>query len=293
MGRKIIVIFLMVISFIISCKDTIFSQDSILDKKQFEERFRGVKNGNANDIKILVEEGDLVLLYLVSKSQSHDEKERRAAIEVLGRIDEKDDGILNKEEIINVIVDALEDSNPKVLNKALGFLMDIDEKKVDKKIVDALIKQLDKGQGKAARILGRVGDPSLIPVLKQYLGKNVGMTINVRQALAKLGEKKYFDEIVTELESNNHNIRVNAIRNLGYIGNKEAIKKIAEFLFNEENPISESRDIKHIPCRYIAVETLSELISNPPMKKKVAGLYTEEDIKIWRKWWLENKHNYE
>jgi hypothetical protein len=290
-GIMILVVFL--IFFSAKNSDIVFGKNEEIKAGKIESIIEELKRGKSENRDVLINMGEDIIPVLIQKSQSDDVGTRRVSLELLGRIDKKDDEILNKKEIVKTMVQALKDRDHKVVNKALDFLMDIENKMIDKGITAALIEQLDKGNGKAARILGKSGNTSLIPVLEKYLGKNVGMTINVRQSLAKLGEKKYLNEIMAELESESYNTCVNAIRELGYIGNKEAIRKIAEFLFNTENPKSGSPGVEYTPYRFIAAETMQKIISNPPVRKKVAGLYSEEDIQLWRNWWQKNKHQYE
>ncbi len=270
----------------------VFGKNEEIKTGKIENIIEELKKGKSENRDVLINMGEDIIPVLIQKSQTDDVGTRRVSLELLGRIDKKDDEILNKKEIVKTMVQALKDKDHKVVNKALDFLIDIEDKMIDKEITAALIEQLDKGNGKAARILGKSRNASLIPALEKYLGKNVGMTINVRQALAKLGEKKYFDEIIAELESENYNTRVNAIRELGYIGSKEAIRKIAEFLYNTENPKSGSPGVEYTPYRFIAATYLQKIVRDPPIRKK-DFLYTEQNVQIWREWWEKNKHQYE
>lgn len=286
-------IFLVILAVVFLTENSgiVLAESNKVDSEQLEKMLSEIKQGQGNKIEKVVNMGDTVIPVLIKKAREEDWRTRRMALELLSRIDKKDDEILNKEEIIETMSEALEDKEQRVVNEALRSLLYVDAKKVKKKTIDKLIRQLDKGQGKAARILGNVGDASLIPVLEKYLGKNVGMTINVRQALARLGEKKYFDEIVSELESKDYSVRVNAIRNLGYIGSKAAVKKISEFLYNQENPQAKAHDVILSPYRFIAATSLQKIVENPPVKKWDA-LYTEDDVQLWREWWEKNKHKY-
>jgi len=95
---------------------------------------------------------------------------RRSALELLGRIDLQDDGVLNRDEVLAAMLGAIDgpEQDPVVVDIALRFLQYVDPRKIGPGMIGALLTQLANDNAKAARILGQTGDPSLIPALEPY-----------------------------------------------------------------------------------------------------------------------------
>jgi hypothetical protein len=71
------------------------------------------------------------------------------------------------------------------------------------------------------------------------------------------------------------------------------VRKIVQFLWDMGVTEPASRDVRYIPYRFLAAWALSQIVDNPPMKKDLAALYTEQDIKKWQAWWEDHQHEYQ
>lgn len=161
-----------------------------------------------------------------------------------------------------------------------------------------LLGELKNGNPKAALELGRSGDISVIPTLKAYAElnepQNQGVAEAARLALAKLGERKYFEEVLSEFKQDvDVRKKAEAVKKLGYIGTKECIKDLAEYIDTPLviPPLGDSKTHISVPLKQIILETLGETVPNPPVKKK-AGFFNNEDVAKWKKWWQENKSKF-
>jgi len=125
---------------------------------------------------------------------------------------------------------------------------------------------------------------------------------NARMALAKLGVKKYLDEIMTELttptnstlfkiiygtgdpEQGVYKIQVRALGKLAYINNPSTTRVIAEFLQYTESPnVSHPHDYVRPALAIFAAQTLRKMVDNPP---------ATDDAFAWQRWWQQNKDKY-
>lgn len=281
-----------------------FAEDAVIDRNKIDTIIEELKVGECHQREILMDMGDVIIPILIEKTTAPDARMRRAALDVLGRMDTRDDRVLNREKIIEVMVNALADPDPKCADDALRFLLCMDPRKADQRMINALLQQLEKGRARAARVLGWVGDSSLIPILEKYIESNdKTVADSAKQALAKLGVEKHLEEIISELNRGipsgspmhpkEYSARGRAMKKLAYIGGKRAVVELAKILFETENPISMSRDHKLIPYRYGAGYFLQDLVPDPPVRKKTSLIYKEQDIQVWRAWWLEHRHEFE
>lgn len=243
--------------------------------------------------ELLQREGE-ALPVLLERAGHRSAEVRVRALDLLARIDLKDDGLLNREGVIRALVEAIDGSekNPDVVNEALSSLEKIDPRKATPALTGALLTQLKNGSARAALILGRLEDPALIPLLEPYLAsRSKAVAGSTKLAMAKLGDRRYFLEVLSELNVEGPK-RSEAMRKLVYIGNKAAVREIARFLYDPGVPPSQvgPRDrVVHLPYRYMAAWALGQLVDNPPMKKDV-GLLSEKDIEIWKTWWDAHRH---
>jgi hypothetical protein len=133
-------------------------------------------------------------------------------------------------------------------------------------------------------------------------------------ALAKLGVKKYLDEIVAEVAPTNsalfaayqngqpvgpsdpmvmrvvnYNALAHALEKLAYIRNPSTVKIVAAFLYNTQS----FRFAPDVPPGWpsgAAGRALRQMVDNPPT---LPAVHTgEEEDRAWQQWWEQNKDKY-
>jgi len=272
------------------------SQASWQERGSIETLIQRLERGDYNRLDELLEREEEALPVLLKRARHPRGEVRVTALDLLARIDLKDDGVLNRDEVIRVMVEAIDGSekDPSVVDEALNSLQKIDPRKVTPALVDALLTQLKNGRARAARVLGQVGDPSLIPRLTPFLASPDKAVIEVtRQALAKLGDQRFLAEILAELDVEGP-VQAKAFEKLAYIGNPSTVRKIAQFLYAPGAPPSVigPRDrVGYLPYSHMAAWALGQIVDNPPVKKDL-GLLTEQDIETWKAWWDAHQHEY-
>ncbi|MBI3324723.1 MAG: hypothetical protein HYZ92_05535 [Candidatus Omnitrophica bacterium] len=194
---------------------------------------------------------------------------------------------------IKRLIRALErsDSSEDVIDEALRALQQVDPKQASPRMIEALFKQLERGHARAARILGRLGDSSLILRLEPFLNSaDRAVAALTRDALAKLGDQRSLGEVVKELDDEiPWNSRI--FERLVYIGSRATVRNIAVFLYHPGGPINLSADVGVIPYRYQAAEALSKIVDDPPVVKESWQL-SEQDMETWKAWWETHEHEY-
>ena len=171
--------------------------------------------------------------------------------------------------------------------------------------VKPLMERVESGDQKAILDLGLLGDKSVIPYLQEIIAqashKNFGgEASNAQMALAKLGEKKQLDEILSELYSDDPAIQDDAIKKLTYVGGKDSIRTLAKLLDdtkwrqmkgfdpNQRGPHGEIPQgrVLYPPRSLLAMKALAQIVPNPPASSTIEP--TEEDLPKWREWWKDN-----
>jgi HEAT repeat protein len=220
---------------------------------------------------------------------------RRAVLDLLGELDIKHDGVLNQEETVRTMVKILEgsESDAAVVDIALRYLQHLAPRTATPMLIEALLTQLDRGHAKAARVLGRIGNPALQPVLEWYVrSPHPAVAELTKQALAKLGDQYYLAEILAELEVEDRHVRSEAFRKLAYVQDQVTVRQIAPFLRDPGPlPLADGH-VRYTPYRFLAAWALGQIVDAPPVKKDLAGLYTEADVKTWQTWWESHQHTY-
>ncbi len=180
---------------------------------------------------------------------------------------------------------------------------------------EALIARIQKTDEDAILEAGKSGDADYIQALQGVArGDAADRRVSAaRMALAKLGVKKYLDEIVSELtnstsvavtsggETHVHlnyaalAVQIAAFKKLAYVKDHSTVKIIAGFLYGKENADdyfvkSDSDSSGYWDYMLIyerpseaATKTLTQIVDNPP-----AG----NDVKVWQQWWEQNKDKY-
>lgn len=128
-------------------------------------------------------------------------------------------GHIGRVEALAVLLDALEDSDPKVCRAAARSLGRIGDARVVPNLQrlmkrsEAVIRQV------SATALGQIGDRDALPDLVSALSDPTWMVrVAAAEALGNLGEKAAFLALTDALEDSNHMVRVAA---------QEALKKLA------------------------------------------------------------------
>jgi len=133
-----------------------------------------------------------------------------------------------------------------------------------------------------------------------------------KKDLAGLGEKRYVDEIVAELTTNNaalfnayknglpvamsdaeatrfsddpaiHEIQAKAFERLAYIPDRSTVKIIAAFLYSQQEMTFETDRIRQLSPSWLAAWALHTMVENPPHS---------ENVEVWQRWWEKNKDKY-
>ena len=197
---------------------------------------------------------------------------------------------------------------------------------------DELLARIQAGDSTAILEAGTSGDPTLIPALEGFLqarsntvertiadliraypteeegrrsvpprealmsGEYDAVAQNARTALAKLGVKRYLDEILVELmnptnsmvfrvwHTGGYRIQVQALKKLAYVNDRSTVKLVAKFLHATESPnLTEPSDVARSPLAAHALAALRVMVDNPP---------ATNDFKLWQQWWEQNKDKY-
>jgi hypothetical protein len=171
------------------------------------------------------------------------------------------------------------------------------------------LEGIGRGEYHAILEAGPTGDTNLIPYLQaQITGEPTDpSTEAAKMALAKLGVKKYLDEIVAEgaptnsalfaayangqpvgssdptvMRVANCHALANAFEKLAYIRNRSTVKIVAAFLYNTES-FYNAPDVPPSWPSSFAILTLRQMVDNHPQS---------DDAKVWQQWWEQNKDKY-
>ena len=148
-------------------------------------------------------------------------------------------------------------------------------------------------------------DRSQIPFLKDLLQHPrkhwAYRKRELRKALAKLGDKDSFGEIVNEMKNPDPAVQSSAIEDLTYVSGKDSIRELANLL--DDGKRRAIPEIGYLPLCFEAVSALDHIVLNPPVHlavhpmpagvREMKKMPTQEDVEKWRLWWKENKSKYE
>jgi hypothetical protein len=146
----------------------------------------------------------------------------------------------------------------------------------------------------------------LIPEIEKFGGDSAA-----QKALAKLGVKKYLDEILLEATDPTNTpaamatmsrpgvpgfppkhvgleVQMRAFKKLAYVKDRSSVRVIASFLYAKENPEDYVERggfdmVVYEPPSRMAMKTLAQIVDNPPASR---------DVKAWQQWWEQNKDKY-
>jgi hypothetical protein len=251
--------------------------------------------GDGGALDAILNRGNEAIPILLRRSRDVQANVREAALDLLSRIDLQDDALINRDDVIRALTDAISGSEPddKVVAEALRSLNWIDPKKGTPELSAGLFRQLQRGHERAITILGRLGDPRVRDALEPYATVEGRIGDLARQAMAGLGDKVYLDEILADLNTRGLR-RSQAIGKLAYVGDKSTVRSLALLLYDPGSPEPEfgSKDVVfYAPYRYEAAGALARIIDNPPVNKRTLHLI-EQDIVTWRAWWEAHQNEY-
>jgi hypothetical protein len=153
----------------------------------------------------------------------------------------------------------------------------------------------------------------LIPAIEKFSGDNTA-----KKALAKLGVKKYLDEILLELTDPTNSpagkeligppgfppkhvalvVQTRAFEKLAYVKDRSTVKVLTSFLYGKENPEDYVERggfdmVVYQPPSEMAMRTLAQIVDNSPAVN-LSGTNDTRDarVKIWQQWWEKNKDKY-
>lgn len=184
-----------------------------------------------------------------------------------------------------------------------------------KEAMTARIQQADED---AILEAGRSGDTNFIPALeaKAQERQTDRRTIAAKMALAKLGVRKYLDEILLEArnpanspaykgrEKSNGGfpsqfdklwVQMEAFKKLEYIKDRSTVKTLASFLYDKENreDYLVGGDVVFDSPSDTAMRILAQMVDNPPQTNlPVVNETHDARVKIWQQWWEKNKDKY-
>jgi hypothetical protein len=314
--RLFIIIFIPL--FLISCPNQ--EQVNTQLKQQIEATLERVKHNDYDGVyRELMQHGEAAIPVLSEKVKDIEEvgAVRATALDVLCFIDRSKDEVINDERAIAILTKALEDKADGVRFIAVRQMMFLDPSKAPvKEMVPALVKLLKEYHNYfQILVLGRLEDKSAIPALKEALKEaTIPKTFGTddlahkssadaaKQALARLGETIYFEEILSELNSTDPMVRYEAINKLGYIRNKAAVKYLIPFLDNPSLPVEPEEPKEDSFCyaivfqtyAYAAVDALNRIVNQPLFDQQAEiGDIRDEDIERWKQWWETHKNEFE
>jgi hypothetical protein len=158
-----------------------------------------------------------------------------------------------------------------------------------------LIQRIRAGDTAAIAEAGKTGNRIFVPYLKLELkdDRSHGTSLSpigvARLALAKLGERQEQQELWCLSLTD-----VPPLEDFGYVGGWYAIQTLKEFL-TAQGPRNSYRivhkekhqDFSYLPPRYLAIKSLAEVVSNPPVKfdpDVITPPELDRSAKIWRDW---------
>ena len=188
------------------------------------------------------------------------------------------------------------------------------EWEVDKEQLVTKVRSCDED---AILEAGRSGQRSFVAVLQgsipqcQESARRVLPSIHM--ALAKLGEEEEIDVISSDLRGENPKKQNDAVQKLTYIGGPIAMKLLMSLLEKDKfraykhnlPPNGDLTKRKHGPLFYplqrYALRALPLIVENPPVSPRDGDILAfggssvsiEEQVKIWKQWYEENKDSLE
>ena len=203
--------------------------------------------------------------------------------------------LLDAKEIPELLVRGLSDKNETIRETSMGGLYN----KYDKSIIPQLLENLnneDEGiRDGVAFIIGKIGDNSVMPTLEKSYEKesNPETKRSMMLALAKLGDNDKREEIVSQFDKEDSNIRLQAIEDLKYINDPDLSGRILPAL-DDMGKAYKINPIDNLYSRVCdAAVNLIAFLHNDPFSFEAGSkkIYTKEEIEEAKKFLqsLQNK----
>ncbi len=153
-----------------------------------------------------------------------------------------------------------------------------------------LSKRIKTEGSKAILDAGDSGDKSLIPYLKKLASDSKEPWAQI--ALAKLGEEKYINQILVEVDSPDELVRTNGLEKLVRVGGKVTFRKLYEML-NQLKPLPQTDNKRRYRYdrytgAYEVFTYLNRVVEDVP-KADVKGNYWTNQINLWKAWFENHK----
>ena len=171
------------------------------------------------------------------------------------------------------------------------------------------VRFIDK---RGAQEFGRIENEAIRSFVLVLLAHKATVNYEEKKDLAGLGLKRYVDEIVMELTTNNpslyaayknglpvaksdamatrfsddpgvYDIQTKAFERLAFIPDRSTVKIIAAFLYSPCEVRFMTKDLNQRPPPWFAIWALRWMVDNPPQS---------DDVKVWQQWWEQNKDKY-
>lgn len=184
--------------------------------------------------------GDKKALYILMEALEKDDDPaiRESCASILGE--------LMDPRAIDVLIKSLKDKDSFVCNAALTGLGKFD----DPRIIDPIIEYADSCEQSLwpnmVKILADKGDKKILKTLYKIFDKatNIDLKVNIISILAKTEyqESSSVDLLIGALRDSNPKIKISAIKALGDMGDKKAIKHLCDFLTEKDQEICRVAD---------------------------------------------------
>jgi serine/threonine-protein kinase len=234
----------------------------------------------AVDMMIQIKHPDTIK-YLTDALKDESEYARRAAVEVLNEV--------GSENSVKELLEAIKDDDwwvrsragdalaeiggPRVIDSVVTLINDEDEEirrtaieilnaAKDERAVDHLIRATDDSdwwvRERAIDALTKIGSPKALPKLESMLGKNSKTDPVVIRALAKLGNHEHVQKIVPLLNSQQREVRIEALKALPKLADEvqaDTLRDVLQKIRQSEEPTiisTADKAIKDLDARFSA-----------------------------------------
>jgi HEAT repeat protein len=186
------------------------------------------------------------------------------------------------ENISKILAKGLSDGNEDIRITSLQNL----QTKCDKSILPQLIENLQNPdeniRGGVSLLIGSLNDTSILPTLHESWDNEADPEVkrSMTLACAKLGDSDKREEILSQFDVSNSELRLQAIEDFKYINDTGFSKRILPALDDTGNAymINPANDIYSRVCD--AAVTLIAFLNNNPFSFETSGkkIYTKEEI---------------
>lgn len=213
-----------------------------------------------------------------------------------------------RQEVTARLVEGLRDIEPLVWKHSSKYLLDFNSEDFTEATKAAINQLLDEKEPRQdiVRIAGVANMQEKMDKLEKllidesaygtglYTGKWYGtLGWAARLARARMGSKADISRAIKLVESEpDEVIRVTILlHDIAYIRQPEAIEVLQQYFESDKRLPQVKETAPGTSYHQYAVDLLTEIIRNFPLKKKCVGCYTQSDIELAREW-MRVKHNW-